>query len=324
MKKSFVLSVRIALILLLALSLYGCAATTKGAVRDDTTVTGTGEELAMLAAAQGQKGPKLRIGVVSFENKTPSKAFGIGESAADILATILQKSGRFIIVAYQDMKHIIEQQKFSTSGLVNPDTAVKMGQILGLNAIVSGVITAYSETVEGKDFILYQEKEQVARVTVDYRIVDVTAGMQITSDSGAGIYRKKTSQVMGMGSRSTYDTDLRDGALRDALTKATLNIVKQLGTKKWAGRIAAVKERTQLFINAGQKSGLNVGDSLLVYRPGEDIIDPVTKVKIGMDETMIGEIKITNNALGDTGDMSIAKPVSGNEFRAGDIVRFKE
>lgn len=320
MKKSLV---RIALILLLALSLYGCAATTKGAVRDDTTVTGAGEELAMLAAAQGQKGPKLRIGVVSFENKTPSKAFGIGESAADILATILQKSGRFIIVAYQDMKHIIEQQKFNASGLVNPDTAVKMGQILGLNAIVSGVITAYSETVEGKDFILYQEKEQVARVTVDYRIVDATTGM-ITSDSGAGIYRKKTSQVMGMGSRSTYDTDLRDGALRDALTKATLNIVKQLGTKKWAGRIVAVKGITQLFINAGQKSGLNVGDSLLVYRPGEDIIDPVTKVKIGMDETMIGEIKIINNALGDTGDMSIAKPVSGNEFRAGDIVRFKE
>ncbi|MDP2279094.1 MAG: hypothetical protein Q8K51_12810, partial [Nitrospirota bacterium] len=130
-------------------------------------------------------------------------------------------------------------------------------------------------------------------------------------------------QVIGMRSRSTYDTDLRDGALRDALTKATLNIVKQLGAKKWAGRIAAVKGK-QLFINAGQQSGLNVGDSLLVYRLGEDIIDPVTKVKIGMDETMAGEIKIINNALGDTGDMSIATQVSGNQFRVGDIVRFKE
>lgn len=302
--------------------LSSCAPAMKGAVKDDTTLTDTAKELPVGSSVQDYKGPKLRIGIVSFENKTPSKTFGIGESASDMLGTILHKTGRFIIISSQDMKHVIEQQKLGASGLVNPDTAAQMGQVMGLNAIVSGAITAYSEAMEGQDYVLYQAKEQVARVTVDYRIVDATTGMQIMADSGAGIYRKKTSQVMGMGSKSTYDTDLRDGALRDSLTKSTVNILKQLGSKKWSGRIAAVKG-TQMFINAGQKSGLNVGDTLDVFRPGEAIIDPVTRVNLGMTEDRIGEVKIIKNDMGESGDMSMANPVSGTGFKSGDIVRFK-
>lgn len=312
------------LIILVIINLSGCAATIKGAVKDDTTVTDTSKELLQTEKdIQSYKGPKLRVGVVNFQNKTPSKVLGIGESAADILGTILQKTGRFIVIPAQDLQSVIEQQKFGASGLVNPDTAIKIGQVLGLNAVVTGAITAYSEAEEGKDYILYQQKEQIARVTVDYRIVDATTGVQIMADSGAGIYKKMTSQVAGMGSKSTYDTDLRDGALRDAITKATVNMLKQLGTRKWSGRIAHVKG-DQLFLNAGQKSGLNVGDKLHVYRAVDEIIDPVTKLKIGVTEDKIGEVVIIRNDMGDTNDMSLASPSSGKGFQVGDIVRLKE
>ena len=321
--KRYLILIKILFVIATAVYICGCATVT-GTVKDDTTVTETSKELAKLTTEVHEyKGPKLRTGIANFENKTPSKIFGIGESASDILGTILQKSGRFVIIAAQDLKHVLEQQKLGASGLVNPDTVVKMGQILGLNAIISGAITAYSEAEEGQDFILYQQKDQVARVTVDYRIVDATTGVQIMADSGAGIYRKKTSQVMGMGAKSTYDTVLRDGALRDALTQATVNILKQLETRKWAGRIAQVKGM-QLFINAGQKSGINMGDKLYVYRPGEDIIDPVTKVKLGMSEDFIGEAKIIRNDFGDAGDVSIATSLSGTGFKVGDIVRLEK
>lgn len=312
------------LIMLVIINLSGCAATIKGAVKDDTTVTDTSKELLQTERdIQSYKGPRLRVGVVNFQNKTPSKVLGIGESAADILGTILQKTGRFIVIPAQDLQSVIEQQKFGVSGLVNPDTAVKIGHVLGLNAVVTGAITAYSEAEEGKDYILYQQKEQIARVTVDYRVVDATTGVQIMADSGAGIYKKMTSQVAGMGSKSTYDTDLRDGALRDAITKAMVNMLKQLGTRKWSGRIAHVKG-DQLFLNAGQKSGLNVGDKLYVYRATDEIIDPVTKLKIGVTEDKIGEVVIIRNDMGDTNDMSLASPSLGKGFQVGDIVRLKE
>ncbi|NTW67988.1 MAG: hypothetical protein HGB21_17015, partial [Nitrospirae bacterium] len=234
--------------------------------------------------------------------------------------TILQKTNRFIIIPQQDIESIMQQQHMGATGAVNPDTAAKMGEILGLNAIVTGAVTAYSETEEGQDMLVYKSKKQIARVTVDYRIVDTTTGVQLMADSGAGIYEKGTGKVLGMGGKSAYDPDLRDGALRDALTKAMVNMTKGLGKRKWNGRIAQVEGR-DLYINAGEKSGLKVGTKLDVFRAGKAIIDPVTKVKLGTSETKIGQALVTKNDLGDQADLSIASPSSGTGFKEGDIVK---
>ena len=303
------------------LLMAGCAPKISGAVKDDTTVTGTSKELAKTSSdVEEYQGPKLRVGVVNFQNKTPSKVLGIGEAAADILGTILQKTGRFIIIPQQDIESIMQQQHMGATGAVNPDTAAKMGEILGLNAIVTGAVTAYSEAEEGQDMLVYKTKKQIARVTVDYRIVDTTTGVQLMADSGAGIYEKSTGKALGLGGKSSYDSDLRDGALRDALTKAMVNMTKSLGKRKWNGRVAQVEGRS-LYINAGEKSGLQVGTKLDVYRAGKAIIDPVTKMKLGTTESKIGQALVTQNDLGDQADMSIATPSSGTGFSAGDIVK---
>jgi hypothetical protein len=140
------------------------------------------------------------------------------------------------------------------------------------------------------------------------------------ADSGAGIYEKRATTVLGAGARSTYDPDLRDGALRDALAKAMVNMMEKLETRKWSGRIAQV-DGDNLYINAGQRSGLNVGVKLDVYRPGKEIIDPVTKMKLGTTENLIGQALVVRNDLGDQMDLSIATPATGSGFKTGDIVR---
>ncbi len=318
---------RFMLILLSAIALVsmltatsGCAASMKGKTKDDTTLTKTSRELQQTSDVNEYKGPKLRVGVVNFQNKTPSKVIGIGEAAADILGTILQKTDRFIVIPQQDLDSILAQQRMGATGIINPETAAQMGQVLGLNAIVTGAVTAYSEAEEGTDFIVGKSKKQIARVTVDYRIVDTTTGVQLMADSGAGIYEKKVTTVLGAGSKASYDSDLRDGALRDALAKAMVNMMHKLGGRKWNGRVAQV-DGGNLYINAGQKSGLNVGDKLDVFRPGKDIIDPVTKVKLGTTENKIGQAIVQQNDIGDQADLSIATPTSGTGFKPGDIVK---
>jgi curli biogenesis system outer membrane secretion channel CsgG len=292
-----------------------------GAVKDDTTLTDTSKQLKTSSDVGNYKGPKLRVGVVNFQNKTPSRVLGIGEAAADILGTILQKTERFIIIPQQDLESILAQQRQGATGAINPDTAAKMGQILGLNAIVTGSITAYSETEEGYDYLVSKGKKQIARVTVDYRIVDTTTGVQLLADSGAGIYEKKAGSVLGMGTKAAYDTDLRDGALRDALAKAMVNMMKQLESQPWKGKIAKVAGN-KLYINAGKKTGLQVGDKLDVYHVGEDIIDPDTHVKLGTTEDRVGQAIIQQNDLGDKADMSAALTTSGTAFKQGDVVKF--
>lgn len=304
-----------------AFVMSGCSVSTSGAVKDDTTLTGASKQLATGSDTSDYKGPKLRVGVVNFLNKTPSRVLGIGEAASDILGTILQKTGRFIVIPQQDIESILGQQRMGATGAINPDTAAKMGQILGLNAIVTGAVTAYSEAEEGSDYLITKSKKQIARVTVDYRIVDTTTGVQLMADSGAGIYEKKVSTTLGMGGRAGYDSDLRDGALRDALTKAMVNMMKQLESQPWKGKIAKVAG-TKLYINAGKRTGLKVGDKLDVYRVGEDIIDPDTKMKLGTTEDRVGQVLIQQNDIGDKADMSVAIITSGMGFKAGDIVKF--
>lgn len=295
-----------------------CAPKITGEVRDDSSRTGISKELAPTGK---HTGPKLRVGVVDFANKTPSKVMGIGEAAADILSTILQRTDKFIVIPQDDMEKILKQQAFHASGAVDPATAAKMGQILGLNAILTGAITAYSEVEEGQDYLVYKKKDQVARVTVDYRIVDTTTGVQLMADSGQGEYRKATGGALGLGSKSTYDTDLRDGALRDALTKAMVNMLKRLESREWAGRIAGVKGK-MVYINAGQKTGLNVGDILLVQELGEEIKDPQTGISLGRAPgEMKGELMVTG-FFGDDGSVTAIRTGSG--FRVNDLVKLKK
>lgn len=317
MREKSITWLHMVLLLLIAIGLGGCAPTISGEVRDHSSRTGISDQLEPTGEYTG---PKLRVGVVNFLNKTPSKNIGIGEAAADILGTILQRTGKFIIIPQQDISSILEQQSLGASGAIDPATAAKMGKILGLNAIVTGAITAYSEAEEGQDYLVYKKKKQIARVTVDYRIVDTTTGIQLMADSGQGVYAKDTGGALGLGSKSTYDSDLRDGALRDALTKAMVNMLHRLEAKEWTGRIAKVSGK-MVYVNAGQKTGLQVGNVLLVQELGEDIIDPQTGVSLGKAPGNVkGEIIITG-FFGNDG--SVATIRSGGGFRVNDLVKVK-
>lgn len=295
----------------------GCSPKISGVVKDDSSRTGIKDELAPTGKYTG---PKLRVGVVNFQNKTPSRVLGIGEAAADILGTILQKTERFIIIPQQDMASVLNHQSLGASGVIDPSTAAQMGKVLGLNAIVTGSITAYSEAEEGKDLLIYQQKKQIARVTVDYRIVDTTTGIQLMADSGQGEYAKATGGALGLGSKSTYDADLRDGALRDALTKAMVNMLKQLEETDWNGRIADIQGQN-VYINAGKKSGLKVGDVLVVQELGGMIYDPQTRVAIGQAPGRVkGELMVTA-FFGNDGSVAMIR--SGAGFKTNDLVKMK-
>ena len=46
--------------------------------------------------------------------------------------------------------------------------------------------------------------------------------------------------LLGAGAKASYDTELRGGALRDALTKAMANMMNQLENYPWKAKIAKV------------------------------------------------------------------------------------
>src|SRR5882672_7129956 len=258
-------------------------------------------------------GLKRRIGVVDFVNKTTYGANRLGTSASDILITELAKSNRFIVVERDKLDKLMEEQKLGMSGAIDPNTAAKMGKILGLNAIVTGAISQFGEETEGSEYLITQSKSQVVKCTVDIRVVDVETGQILYADSGSGLARKHTGGILGLGTRAGYDETLEGEALRAAIVKFVNNIVDQVEKKPWSCRVADV-DGQNIYLNAGSESNMKIGQKLMVLRAGKVIKDPTTGLVIGNAEDKIGEMKVIRY-FGEDG--SVATLVSGVMPAAG-------
>lgn len=110
----------------------------------------------------------------------------------------LDKKKYFTIVSRKDFNNIIKEQKLQSSGLVDPRAAVKVGNIIGAQAIISGRVSRpaiqdshfYEKRVKCADLkcseLTYYNvrcTKRVASLSADIRIVDVTKGDIIYADT---------------------------------------------------------------------------------------------------------------------------------------------
>lgn len=300
----------------LIITMVGCEAKMTGQVKDDTSVTGQTQKLE--TAGQNYTGPQYTVGLVSFANKTPSKVLGVGEAATDILRTMLKSAGLEPIdistSALQQQEELIRLQQTGAVKAGKKDAAEGFDSI---DYRIQGAITGYSEVEEGTNVIVYQKKAQVARVQVDYSLIDVATGRSLVAESGMGEYRKETGGALGLGSKSSADVGLRDGALRDAFSKAMEKMINKLSAQPFQSRILSV-EGSEVLIRAGERSKLAEGAKLGVYRAGKDLIDPDSGRSLGKRETQVGEIVLTHHQ---NDRISEAKNSSNASLQVGDIVR---
>ena len=265
-------------------------------------------------------GPKRRIGVVEFENKSAYGQGRLGGAASDILVTELVKSGKFIVVERDRMSKIMEEQKLQTQGLIDSQTAVQIGQIMGLEAIVVGSVSQFGVKKEGSDYLITQSKRQVAEVAVDLRLIDVQSGQVILADSGKGRAKTTKASFLGMGTKGGYDETLEGEALRAALVQFVDNAASQLNKKAWSCMVADASG-DELYLNAGQDSGLETGVKLDCYRQGAEIRDPRSNLVIGHREEYLGRAEV-ERYCGEGGDCAVARMGKANgAAKAKDICR---
>lgn len=299
-----------------AMLVSGCGIRTTGAVKEDVTVTGQTKKLE--EEGLRYRGPEYNVAILQFDNKTPSRTIGVGEAATDIMRTLVKQTGLEPIVLteseFKEQERLMELQQ--TGALKKGKKDVSEG-FDPVDYRISGSITAYHEVEESRDVLLSSSKKHIARVQVDYSLVDVATGKSLVSESGMGEYAKQTREVLGMGSKSTADPLLRDGALRDALAKAMTRMVEKLNAVPFQSRVLFA-EGTSVVIRAGTRSRLEPGATLTVYRPGEDLVDPDTGRVIGKREKFIGEITLSEHQ---NERISEAAVKSGGGFKAGDVVK---
>ncbi len=267
------------------------------------------------------KGPKKRIGIVDFVNKTAYGRGRLGSSAQDILTTELFKTDSFIIVERAQLAKVLDEQSLGQTGVVDSRTAAQLGRVLGLNAIVTGSISQFGVQTRGQDYGVYKKKVQTAECTVDVRVVDASTGQVLFAESGEGYAETAVKEAFGLGQKGGYDETLGQESLRSAVTKFMSNLIQQLDTLEWNGRIAKVSG-SMVYVNAGEDTGLNVGDILTVVELGEEIFDPQTGLSMGrVPGRTRGELQVTG-FFGKDG--SVCRVKSGGGFKTNDLVKLAQ
>ena len=258
------------------------------------------------------------MAVVEFENKT---AYGarLGTAAADILVTELGRTDRFLLIERAKMSRILEEQKFGLTGAVDSATAAKVGKLLGAAAIVTGAVSQFGVKTEGTELLIAQSKRQVAEAVVDVRIIDAETGQILYSESGKGEVKTKTGTFLGLGSRSSYDEALEGKALRAAIASLAGNVAAKLSGIVWSCRVAEVEGRS-FYVDAGRRSGLEIGTALEVFHLGAAIKSPTTGVVIGHKESRLGRAKVVRYL---SEDAAIAEMVEGGTPARGDLCRIR-
>jgi curli biogenesis system outer membrane secretion channel CsgG len=299
---------------------------------------------------------KKRVAVMNFDYATVRSSvaavFGtdtdVGKGIADLIVTRLVNDGVYSVIERKALDKIIAEQNFSNSDRANPETAAKIGRILGVDAIIMGSITQFGRDdktqgisggalggLTGRFGVGNVGKKQAkAVVGISARMVNTGTGEILAAVEGKG--ESKRSGVLlggasgsdsgaGGGGYNMSSSNFANTILGEAVGQAVTDVVKQLDDKasslptlavQIAGLVADVSGNT-LILNVGSKAGVKVGDHLGIFRQGRQIKDPATGKVLKTVVTKMGDVTIT-----EVDDSSSTGTFAGAETpKVGDAVQ---
>jgi curli biogenesis system outer membrane secretion channel CsgG len=112
---------------------------------------GTPSQGATIDQAQKEDamGPKARVAVTRFENKSAKGGGEIGTGLSEMLANDLFATNRFIVLEREAIGDVLGEQDFGASGRVKQETAPVIGEIEGADILVMGTVTEFEPGTSG-------------------------------------------------------------------------------------------------------------------------------------------------------------------------------
>ena len=288
--------------------------------------------LIFVAVPGGWAQNKKRVAVMDFDYATVrssvASVFGtdtdVGKGIADLMVTRLVNDGVYSVIERKALDKIIAEQNFSNSDRANPDTAAKLGRILGVDAIIMGSVTQFGRddksqgigggalgNLTGRFGVGNVGKKQAkAVVGISARMVNTDTGEILVAAEGKGESKRSGLLLGGAGGGESgaggggynmSSSNFANTILGEAVGQAVGDVAKQLDDKvaslptrvlQISGLVADVSGNT-LILNVGSKAGVKVGDQLGVFRQGRQIRDPATGKVLRTVSTKLGDATIT-------------------------------
>ncbi len=282
-----------------------------------------------LVYGQNLKNLKKRIAVVAFEDKA-NYGHNVGRGISDMLVTSLVKTGKFIVLEREELDKVLQEQGLGLSGAVTPQSAAQVGKLLGVELIVTGSVSEFGEKESSIGGALKgfgaKLSSREARSVVDIRLINTTTGEIVLAESAEGKAKSRSLdkirfEDLDFGNPTSWDQTILGKAARKSVDKCVKAIDKAMKNIPWQGKIIKANPDGTVYMKPGSAGGVQPGMEFVVYRPGEELIDPDTGLSLGSEESMIGRIKVVQDV--GNGKACKAIVVSGSGFATGDFVRIQ-
>jgi curli biogenesis system outer membrane secretion channel CsgG len=142
-------------------------------------------------------GKKQIIAVLDLSNKTEFEDPRIGRGISNMLITALVNSGRFTVVERNEevLKKVFAEQKLGLTGAVTPQTAARVGKMLGAKAVIIGEVSEFGIRKTSAFVGVGGKKTITTRVVVDARMVDPETAEITGGATGIGTSSTTTQGV---------------------------------------------------------------------------------------------------------------------------------
>jgi len=181
----------------IAIWLSSCAPT--------ASVTSAGGPSISQAQAEPYNGPKVRLAVGQFQDKTAQGGgsaywlgnFGvtwkqIGEGTRDMLTTALFNTNRYIVLEREQLDEVLKEQDLGESGRIKKGTEAPTGEIYGADLLIIAAVTEFSGSTKGVKGGTEILRVRVGgglgkgHIAIDIRIIDVKTSQIVASTSVEG------------------------------------------------------------------------------------------------------------------------------------------
>lgn len=297
------------IITMLLLAATGCA-TVKESTVTNTNQNSSSVSKTLQPEVENKKYLKRKVAIGRFTNETKyGQSFfvdknndRIGKQAMDILSSKLFETERFIMLERADLAQI--EKELTMGGSEKLQNAADF--------LIVGSITEFGRKDTSDVGVFSRVKKQEANATVHIRLIDVSTGQIIYSESGKGVAFSEAGTVMGVGDKAGYDSSLNDKVLNAAITDLASNIIENMLDKPWRSYILS-EDEGNLIISGGQSQNIQQGSQFTIYKSGKKVKNPQTGMYIILPGKPIGNIEVITT-LGDTpqSEVSIASILSGD------------
>ena len=274
------------------------------------------------STAVAQQAGKVRIAVVDFRNNSGWNYWGeqLGAAAADQLATELVRTNEFSVIERDRLQAILAEQGLGQSGAVDPATAARIAELLGVQAILTGSITKFKVDTKRVGIGPAAVSRTQAEVALDIRVVDTSTGEILAVAEGSGKKNLGGFAIDRVAFESTFDRGLAQEALSPAVEEVVERLLDEIETFESLAPVAAAAQivgsnEGSVFIDQGENFGVQVGRRYEVFRVTDEIRDADGNLLDTLTEK-VGVIEVVRVLS----QSSVCQIVEG-EAQEGDTIR---